>query len=62
MRFSVWGGNVQFSDTTRTAVGNMLADYADSGRGVVTCTFALGSGGGPWTPAGRWETRTDTTR
>ena len=51
----MYGGASQFSATTRTAVGNVLADYADSGRGVVTSTFALGSNAGSWIPAGRWN-------
>ena len=36
-----------------TAFGNNLADYVDSGGGVVLAEFGLGAGGGP---EGRWLT------
>jgi hypothetical protein len=52
----MWGGHVQFDPTTATAVGNVLADYADNGRGVVISTFALGCDvSGFWIPTGRWD-------
>jgi hypothetical protein len=51
----MWGGHNRFDATTATAVGNVLADFADSGRGVVTATFALGSNLNTWVPTGRWD-------
>ncbi len=35
--------------------GDILADYADAGGGVVTCTFVLGSNSGRWILGGRFD-------
>ena len=51
----VYGGTGGWSSTTREMAGNVLADYADAGRGVVVATFTLGSNLGSWVLAGRWD-------
>lgn len=51
----VFGGSVIWSSTTRQMAGDVLADYADAGHGVVVGTFTLGSGSGSWILTGRWD-------
>ncbi|MBW4514419.1 MAG: DUF4347 domain-containing protein [Timaviella obliquedivisa GSE-PSE-MK23-08B] len=51
-----YGSILVFSDTgfqNATLLGDTLANYVDSGRGVVVSTFALGGGA---TLGGRWNT------
>jgi hypothetical protein len=47
----VWSNNT-FANST--LLGNVLADYVDSGGGVVIQTFATSSS--TWAPQGRWRT------
>ncbi len=50
----VWGGSYLWSSQVSIDLGDLLADYVDSGGGVVVATFALGSNGGYWIPQGRF--------
>jgi len=51
----IFGGATRWSSTTRQMAGDVLADYADAGRGVVVGTFTLGSNVGSWILEGRWD-------
>ncbi len=51
----IFGGSSGWDANTRTALGDVLADYADAGRGVVTTTFVLGSNAGSWILGGRFN-------
>ena len=51
----VYGGFSTWTPAVRDDLGNVLADYSDAGRGVVTATFCLGSTNGSWTLGGRFN-------
>jgi hypothetical protein len=51
----VWGGTSQWGDDVSQALGDVLADYVDMGRGVVVATFSLGSNLGGWILHGRFD-------
>ena len=50
----VFGGHIQWTSSLRTSAGNLLAQYADQGGGVVTSTFVLGSTLDSWVLGGQW--------
>ena len=54
----VYGGMSSWSAAIRDELGNVLADYSDTGRGVVTATFCLGSPSGSWIIGGRFNQET----
>jgi hypothetical protein len=51
----VFGGSERWSSTTRQVAGDVLADYADAGGGVVVGVFTIGSNGDNWILEGRWD-------
>ncbi len=51
----IFGGVDSWGSSIATAAGDVLADCADAGRGVVVATFVLGSTGGGWMLHGRWD-------
>ncbi|MGB2824792.1 MAG: PEP-CTERM sorting domain-containing protein [Phycisphaerae bacterium] len=51
----IFGGANSWGSSIAAGAGDVLADYADAGRGVVVATFVLGSGAGGWMLHGRWD-------
>lgn len=51
----IFGGNNKWGSEISNAAGDVLADYADAGGGVVTATFVIGSNLGSWILHGRFN-------
>jgi len=51
----IHGGTEGWGTTVSKEAGDILADYADAGGGIVTCTFVLGSNYGSWILRGRFN-------
>ncbi len=51
----IFGGHNYWGSAVSQAIGDVLADYSDSGGGVVTTTFVLGSNLGSWILHGRFD-------
>ena len=54
----IYGGFSSWTPAVRDQLGDVLADYSDAGRGVVTATFCLGSPNGSWILGGRFNQET----